>query len=180
MGKDLLTKPYRVLFFDELEDYKLAIKKLTEYLESHPQSGIAYNNQGLAHSEVGESDEAFRDFAEAMRYAPDNPIPYLNRGDLYLRHKERGNVKEAIDDFTRAISIDGSDASFHRCRAYACLEAERFQEAIDSFSQAIGLEPDFRQTYFDRAKAYQGMGDQEKADQDLSVASRLPQWPSRK
>ena len=70
MGKDLLTKPYRVLFFDELEDYKLAIKKLTEYLKSHPQSGIAYNNRGLAHSEVGESDEAFRDFAEAMRDTP--------------------------------------------------------------------------------------------------------------
>ena len=176
MTHDLLAKSYRLFLFDELEDYKLAIKMLTAYLKTDPRNGVAYNNRGLAYSEIGQGDNALLDFASAMECSPTDPIPYINRGDLYLRAKPAPRLQEAIADFTQAIAINGSDATFHRCRASACQKANRLQEAIESFSAAIQLEPDFRQTYIDRGEIYQQTGEDKKAKQDFDMAAKLPPY----
>ncbi len=169
----LLVKSYRLFLFDELEEYESAIDMLTRYLETDPQNGIAYNNRGLAYSEIGQGDEALLDFAKAMECSPDDPIPYINRGDLYLRATPTGRFDEAIDDFTRAITVDGNNATFHRCRAYACIQANRLDEAIDSFSEAIRLNPQFRQTYIDRGKTYQRLGEDQRAEHDFQHAKQI-------
>jgi tetratricopeptide (TPR) repeat protein len=171
--RDLLAKSRRVLLFDRLEDYEVAISMLTEYLSREPQNGIAYNNRGPAHAEIGQGDEALRDFARAMECSPADPMPYMNRGGLYLRAKPAARLQEAIDDFTQAIVLDGSDATFHRCRAHACLKANRLQDAIDSFSNAIRLEPDFRQTYVERGETYRRLGEDDRVEEDFDTASKM-------
>jgi tetratricopeptide (TPR) repeat protein len=180
MTYDLLAQPYRYFLFDELEDYELAIKTLTDCLKNDPRNGVAYNNRGLAHSEIGHAEEALHDFALAIECSPIDPLPYVNRADLYLRAKPEARLQEAIEDFTHAIALNSNNATFHRCRAHACLKANRLQDAVDSFSIAIQLEPDFRQTYIDRGKIYQQIGEDEKAKQDFDMASTLPPYPARK
>ena len=174
MTHDLLAESYRIFLFDEIEDYELAIEILTEYLKTDPRNGMAYNNRGLSYSEIGQGDEALHDFAEAIKCAPTNPIPYINRGELYLRSRPTPRLQEAIDDFTQAIAFNESDATVHRCRAFACLKANRLHEAIDSFSHAIQLEPNFTQTYIDRGKTYRKLGEDQKAKQDFDMAKKLP------
>lgn len=173
MLHDLLVKSYRIFLFDEFEHYELAIERLTEYLKANPHNGIAYNNRGLAYSEIGRGGEALLDFAKAMEYSPDDPIPCMNRGDLYTRAKPVGRFHEAIEDFTRAITLDRNNATFHRCRAYAYLKVNQLQAAIDSFSEAIRLDPDFGQTYTDRGLTYQKLGEDKKAELDFDVARKL-------
>src|SRR5207245_2923473 len=107
---------------------------------------------------------------------PWDPNPYLNRGDLYQRFQPAGKFAEAVDDLAKAISIHPNDASFHRCKAYACLKIDRLQEAIDSFTNAIRLDPEFRQTYIDRGDTYRKVGDNAKAEQDFLLASKLPRY----
>jgi len=168
--EDLLSKSYRIFLFDTLEHYEHVIEKLTDYLKIDPHNGTAYNNRGLAFSEIGKGKEALLDFAKAMEFSPNDPMPYINRGDLYERAKPTGRFLEAIEDYSRAIAIDGKDATIHRCRAYACLEVNRLHDAIDSSSEAIRLDPDFAQTYIDRSEVYRRLGDDKRAEQDSDIA----------
>ncbi|HVZ17841.1 MAG TPA: tetratricopeptide repeat protein, partial [Terriglobales bacterium] len=162
----LLSKSLRVLLFDELEEYRQVIATLDEHLRTHAGDAVAYNNRGLAHSEIGDANDALRDFGEAIRHAPADPIPLMNRGDLYLRHKPQPIFKEAIADFDRAITLKGDDPSFHRRRAHACLAANLLEDALKSFDRAIELDPEFQQTYVERAELYARLGDAAKADRD--------------
>jgi Flp pilus assembly protein TadD len=130
----LTFKSYQVLFHDEFEGYEEAMRFLTEHSKSNPRDGVAYNNRGQAYSEIGQGEEALLDFERAIELSPRDPTPYMNRGDLYSRHKPVAKFAEAIDDFTKAILINPNDASFHRCKAYACLKVGQLQEAIDSFT----------------------------------------------
>lgn len=176
---DLTAKSYRILFYDELEEYESAIRLLTEHLKANPTDGIAYNNRGLAYSEIGRGEEALLDFKKAMELSPSDPNPYLNRGALYERAQPVGKFDEAINDFAKAISINPNDPGFHRCKAYACLKINRLLEAIDSFTNAILLEPEFRQTYMDRGETYKRVGDESRAQQDFLIAAKLARYPTR-
>ena len=166
----LLSKSWRVLLFDEMDEYHSVIATLNQHLVAHPEDGIAYNNRGLAHSEVGEAADAFRDFAAAMKYAPNDPIPYMNRGDLYFRHKPQPMFHEALADFDKAIALKGDDATFHRRRAHACIAANQLREAVKSLDRAIELDPEFGQTYVERAELHQRLGDVPSADRDIQAA----------
>lgn len=169
----LLSKSLRVLLFDEITEYESVIATLNEHLAAHPDDAIAYNNRGLAHSEMGQAADALRDFSEAMKHAPADPVPYMNRGDLYLRTKPQPRFKDAIADFDKAISLKADDATFHRRRAHACLAAEQLREALKSFDDAINLDPDFGQTYLERAELYRRLGDTPSADRDLHQAREM-------
>ncbi|HEY2820640.1 MAG TPA: tetratricopeptide repeat protein [Candidatus Acidoferrum sp.] len=168
--RGLATVSYRILFFDEMEEYQSTIRSLTEYLKANPQNGIAYNNRGVAYSEIGQGEEALSDFEKAMEFSPDDPNPYMNRGDLYARAQPIGRVAEAIDDYARAISISPNNATFHRCMAHACLKINRLQEAVDSFTNAIRLDPKFKRTYIERGETFEKLGNKEKAQEDFRRA----------
>ncbi len=44
---DLTAKSYRILFYDEIEEYESTIQTLTEHLIANPADGIAYNTRDL-------------------------------------------------------------------------------------------------------------------------------------
>jgi len=179
-SRDLTAKSYRILFYDELEEYESAIQTLTEHLIANPANGIAYNNRGLAYSEIGQGEKALLDFEKAMEFSQGDPNPFVNRGDLFQRAQPVGRFAEAIDDYSRAISIEPNNDTFHRSKDYACLKMERLEEAIESFSNAIHLDPEFRQTYLDRGQTYEKLGRDEEAQLDFLRASKLPRYPKRK
>lgn len=170
----LLSKSWRVLLFDEIEEYQSVIQALNEHLATHPHDGVAYNNRGLAHSEMGETELALHDFEKAIAFVSDDPVPYMNRGDLYLRHKPQPMFQEAIADFDKAIALRSNDATFHRRRAHACLAAQLLRDALKSLDHAIALDPEFGQTYVERAELHERLGDTSSADRDLRAAREAP------
>jgi len=170
----LLAKSLRVLLFDEMEEYQSVIAALNEHLTANPRDGVAYNNRGLAESEMGQANEALHDFAKAIECAPKDAVPYMNRGDLYLRQKPKARYSEAIADFDRAIALKSDDATFHRRRAHACLAAGELDEALKSFDRAIALDPEFKQTYVERAAIHERLGDTASASHDLRLAYESP------
>jgi len=116
------------------------------------------------------------DFEKAIAFSSGDANPFVNRGegDLFQRAQPVGRLAEAIDDYSRAISIDSNNDIFHRCKAHACLKMGRLEEAIESFSDA------FRQTYLDRGQTHEKLGRNEEAQLDLLSASKLPRYPKRK
>jgi tetratricopeptide (TPR) repeat protein len=173
MNADLLKKPYRALFYDDLKEYERVIEELTDHLKGNPNNGIAYNNRGVAYWEIGDFERALLDLDMAIQNATGGHIPFLNRGQL---SEKLGDIEKAIEDYSRAIAV-AHDATAYRCRALAYVKVKALSNAIDDFSQAILLEPNFRETYLNRAKAYEAIGDLENAQRDLQLAQAAGSKP---
>jgi tetratricopeptide (TPR) repeat protein len=50
------------------------------------------------------------------------------------------------------------------------VEAENYKDAVDQFTKAINLDPDYTQAYVERARAYEALGDFKNAADDLKRA----------
>ncbi|MBA2539349.1 MAG: tetratricopeptide repeat protein [Deltaproteobacteria bacterium] len=142
------TKLYRVLMFDELEEYESVIERLTSAAERG--DGIALSNRGLARAEIGEADEALVDFTAAIAAIPRASVPRMNRGNL-LEKLDRSD--EALIDYGAAVELEPQDPYYRRTRAHLLHHLGRFAEAIADYDVAIEIEPDLRRTRDDRDRA---------------------------
>jgi Flp pilus assembly protein TadD len=170
MGDHLFREYFAALMYDEEEDYQSVIQSLTDHLVSNPSNAVAYNNRAVAYWEIGQTDRALADFAEAIRLAPDEAQPAKGRGMLRQR---RGDLVGALADFDTAIRVAPGDPYLRRTRGHARAEAEQLAGAVDDFSRAIAVQPEFAQQYIDRAAVYERLGQPFLAEQDRVKASRL-------
>lgn len=154
--------------FDELEDYEHIIQNLSQFLISNPTNSAAFNNRGVAYWEIGRIENALKDFESAILVNPNDAIPLVNKGDILKRLNE---YQRAVESYTQAIEIR-DDVSFYRCRAYTYVEMNSLQKAIEDFDVAISLDPQHKQTYIAREKAYEQIGDKTKAVKDFERARR--------
>jgi tetratricopeptide (TPR) repeat protein len=99
---------------------------------------------------------------------PEEPVdaPGLNqRGNRYSRN---GVYERAIEDYTRAIEMDGAFAEAYFNRGVSYYELGRYQDAIVDLSRAIQLNPADDNYYSRRSLAYLFADQPElaQADQD--------------
>jgi len=142
---------YRVLLYDELEEYETVILRLTPAAERG--DGIALSNRGLARAEIGECDLALGDLAAAIAALPGESVPRMNRGNL-LEQLER--PEEALRDYAAALELEPRDPYYRRTRAHLLHRLGRFAEAIADYDMAIEIQPEFQRTHEDRELARRG------------------------
>ena len=58
---------------------------------------------GGVYQKMGQYVDSVISYTRALRLNPKDLCPYVNRGEIYLRHK---NYKKAADDFRQAILMD--------------------------------------------------------------------------
>jgi len=94
----------------------------------------------------------------------------------------RGECREAIKSFDRAIALNPSSAMLHMNRGSAFLYLGELHEALEEFNKAVTLDPAYPELLLNRAQARSGLGDWKGAVQDFEVALSLapPTWPYRK
>jgi tetratricopeptide (TPR) repeat protein len=140
-------KPYGALMLDELEDYQEVIASLSAHIERGVSIGAALHNRGLAHWEIGEPDQALRDFDEAAVQLPESHMPFQLKGMLL---QKLGRPNEALDAFNRAVALSPNQATVRTARALLFRELGRPIDALPDFEHAIALEPAFARTREDR------------------------------
>jgi len=170
MRERLLEIPYQAMFYDELEEYELAIQLLSDHLAASPVDSIALNNRGVANREIGRINEAIADFTASIENDPNNPVPYINRGKVLEKH---GSPEAALEDFQSAIDRAPTDPTFFRTRGHFLARIGRWADAILDFTTAIEIDPNFKQTRIDRADAYEQLGESAAAEADREAARRL-------
>ncbi len=102
---------------------------------------------------------------------------YVNRGVLYLR---RQAYAQARADFDSAIALEPTLGEAHVNRGAALIGERRFAEGIEEIRWGLVLgseEP--AKAHYNRAMAYEALGDDKAAYGDLVKAADLaPNWPA--
>ena len=136
------------------------------------QDAESYNNQGIAHTRMGQPDEAIADFTEAIRLKPKYAEAYNNRGFVYGRDKRE--FERAITDFTEAIRLKPKYAEAYKNRANAHMKKGEFVKAIADYTEAIRLKPEHANAYYNRASVYErDKGQFERSIADFTEVIRL-------
>lgn len=112
--------------------------------------------------------EAARDELNlALHYHPENSEAYFQLGAVY---RQRGEERNGIECFTKAIELDPSHARACNELGYIYLKNERFQEAAEVLERAVELDPLSLSARNSLGYAYVKLEEYERA---LDVFSRL-------
>jgi tetratricopeptide (TPR) repeat protein len=96
------------------------------------------NELGIQMMKEGKWEEAAKTFMEAIEASPEDPIAYINFGNVL---SAVGDPEKALKFFQKAIELGGGGAAYYSAGALL-YENEQFDEAKTMFEQALkdGLE----------------------------------------
>ncbi len=117
-----------------------------------------------------EFDEAIEIFTKVLEHDHDGGKVYQARAVAYLR---KGDKEAAMHDIDKAIECNPENPRFHYHKGAILFQQEAFDEAIESLSRAIDLDPAYASAYMLRGQLYERIGDEESASADLSRAMAL-------
>lgn len=115
-------------------------------------------------------DRAIADFSAAIKFNPENPVYYRERGRAYNWIDKDDS---AIEDFDSAIRLNPKYAVVYNSRGI--LRARRNEDvlAIEDYSRAIELDPKFIYAYRNRGGVYARNNEFDKAIADFEAALRI-------
>ncbi len=175
-----------------------AIRHYREAVGIQPDFVEAHNNLGIALRKNGQLDEAIEQYRAALSYNPDYLDSHNNLGvalvkqnrlEAALHHFQealriRPGFKKAADNvaFVRRKLDDASPASTDKrdaeARAYNVAGSAHFakgeiEEAIDSFRQALAVDPDFADAHNNLGAALGRLGRLDDAIKQFAEAVRI-------
>lgn len=96
------------------------------------------------------------------------------RGQEEITQTDTNFEREAMDEFDQAIRDDPKNPEAYYARGFDRLaHSDSMSKAIDDFNKAIELKPDYARAYLMRGRAYEALGDMEKANADRAMALKL-------
>lgn len=139
----------RAVAYSVIQNYEGAIDDLSTYLLNDSLSAIAYWQRAVCQSRINDFNASqgtdvklqtahvLADLTAAITLG-DNAYLYYNRGNVYVR---RNDYAHAIEDYTRAIAMDGNLAEAYYNRGLARLANKQTEEGISDLSKAgeLGL-----------------------------------------
>ncbi len=144
--------------------YDAAIQDLDRALDQGADPGKVFANRAVALVKLNRLKEAIDDYNKSIKFAPDRPDSYYQLGLLL----EKDHPDEAMQDFTKAVSLDRRFAKAYAARARLKTRKGQLKEAIDDYSVAITLEPENIECLNGRAALLASTGDKEGAASDYS------------
>ena len=83
-----------------------------------------------------------------------NTLRVVKYEKLGLSEYKKGNHKQAIKYFSKAIEYNPNDASLYNNRGLAYYNLEQYNKAIADYTKAIEIKPNFADAYYNRGLAY--------------------------
>ncbi len=154
----------RGIVYENLGSFSKAIQDYTETIQLRPDFIISYHYRGIARFRMLDLDGALEDYncalklgeniqmdvATAKEYGLNSSALYFNRGAVL---QKKGNIQDAIQDYTQAINIDPASAQSYFNRAIARLSLSVMDEAKADLEVASRLgykqADEVLQKYFD-------------------------------
>lgn len=123
-------------------------------LRRSPGDAQLLYNRGLAYQNLGQIDNAIKDYSKCLSLSPLTKKAYYNRALAYISKKEYTQAKRDLD---RATVIDPRYAEAYASRANIYFNFEKYREAIKDFDKSLECAPK-AQTYIDKGNTEHRMG----------------------
>ncbi len=97
-------------------------------------------------------------------------------GVLYncgTRNAKKGNLTQAIEDFTKAVEIKPDDIMAYNNRGSAFAQQGDYIQAISDFTKAIGINSHDPAAYHNRAVAYYCLKEYDRAWGDVNMVKEI-------
>jgi len=107
---------------------------------------------------------------DTVSKSPNKARPYLNRG---LAYAAKGDIKNALSDYTMAIKINPWYIEAYNNRGILFASTKNYQGALSDFNKAIELKPDYALTYNNRGVLYSSLHEWNAAFTDFDMALKL-------
>ncbi len=138
-------------------------------LEVTGNNQIAYNNLGEALDKKGQTDEAIRQYQEAIRLKPAFAEAHNN---LAAALDARGQTDEAIGHYQEAIRLKPAFAEAHNNLGSALFKQGRTEAAIHQFQEVLRQKPDSAEAHYGLGKALAMTGQTDEAIRQYQEAIR--------
>ncbi|KAF3887995.1 MULTISPECIES: serine protease [Nostocales] len=150
----------------ELGNYAQAIKACDRAIKINPQP-LQYILRGEIHRNMGDTQEAIKDFDTALNLQPDNPFAYRQQG---VARSQEGNYQGALADLNKAISLQSDNAYAYVERGVVYAQMGNRLAFVEDFNKALHLEPDSASIYSKRGLARYYLQDFKGAIEDYTTA----------
>jgi TolB-like protein/Flp pilus assembly protein TadD len=155
--------------FEKAEsDARRALALAPELAEAYMALASVFENGTLDFARASE------EYERAVALAPGN-AQVLRASAEFAAYM--GHFDAAIAAARRAVVLDPLDRRSHSILGRALYDARRYGEAATAYSEAISLNPDFKQAYAVRGLAFYGLGDLESAR--ASCETKRDYWGSQ-
>ena len=135
--------------------------------------GIDDITAGAEAQKKGDYDEAINFYTKAIKseeLKENLIIVYVRRGRCY---EEKDMLTLAVEDYTKAISLEPTNALHFTSRGIVYSKMKYWDRAIEDFTEAIKLNPGNMNAYKNRGIAYEQKGLKELANQDFLKTKQL-------
>jgi tetratricopeptide (TPR) repeat protein len=154
----------------EKGDYDQAAQTYTEQLKNNPSDVTLLYNRGRAYQEMGELGKAKEDFEKALNLEPNNFQVLLSMANVQIQQK---NYAAALLYATQAEEISGAPAMASFLKGRALHQLGLAEDALKAYSNAIQLDDEFGQAYFNRGLLKLAMDRKKQACEDFKLAAVL-------
>jgi len=153
---------------------RASIESCTRLIESGSETeqglAIVFYNRGVAHHWQGDDDKAIADLSESVRINPWFADAWRWRGQAWFGKDEH---ERAIRDYDTMVALDPANPLAHFLRGTLNTWMRRHEAAIGDFGEAIRLDATFAKAWYERAKAYEALGEEERGRLDREAGRRI-------
>ena len=164
----------RAAFYERTNNYEKALADYTMAISMAKENPKLYNQRANCYITKADFTAALKDLDKAIELASDDPYYYNNRADFYTDYKN--DYELALKDYATALKLSKDSHESGRAlnnRAIIYDKEEKFYLAIEEYSKAIEIYPNFSLFYSNRAIIYQKQQNYELALKDYSKAIEL-------
>ena len=162
------TSPADTYF--EKGQFEKAAQKYTEDLKFKPTDVKMLYNRGRAYQEMGKYNEAKSDFESALAQDPNNFQVLLSLANIQLEEK---SYASALLYATKAEEISGAPAMASFLKGRALHQLGMAEDALKAYGNAIQIDKDFGQAYYNRGLLKVALDRNKQACEDFKLASVL-------
>jgi tetratricopeptide (TPR) repeat protein len=119
-------------------DWKDSLTLWSKTVITSPNSSIAHGSLGRAYQDLGQLEEAIREYKKAIEIFPDNYKAYYNLGVIYDR---QGALKEAVTNYKSTIAINPAFINAHFNLGNIYHNQGLLEEAIHQYRKVTELDP---------------------------------------
>lgn len=152
------------------EDTAAAISCLNQSLKLNAKNAGAYYFRGIAYEGLKKDDSALLDLNNAIKFAPKDWRPYIERHGVLFR---KGDYKGAEADITKAISCGAKNPLAYAMRGEIRCMVNNYSGALEDYAKAVKMDPENPNLYILRSNIYEDLKKSDLQIADLTKAIAL-------